>query len=233
MGEYLHHSIANEEIDYLVEYLLSIRYSHEVIYEPHCSPLCNQLVEHFLLGFDLNDQSAGIQSLRNDLTSHIRPMINRLNNQIQVANKLLADIKLEYGDLFAHVQSLADQAQTSIPLPWTIDEDEVGFITLYFAKYFEETEFHQRALVMCASGVGTSKLLCAKVHKRFPDLEIVGITSKAQYEEHPEQYESVDIIISTVDVKAQNHEQILMTNALFTQQDQKRLAQLLGINDGF
>lgn len=232
VGEYVQHSIEPTEINSLVEYLLSMRYSHEVIYDSHSTPLCNRLVETFLNGFDLDEHATGIQTLRNDLISHLRPMMNRLNNQIQVANKLLPDIKLEYGELFARVQHLAQQAQTSLSLPWSIDEDEVGFITLYFAKYFEETEFHQRALVMCASGVGTSKLLCAKVHKRFPNLEIVGITSKAQYEAHPERYQGIDLIITTVEVQAHNQECVMLTNALFTVQDQKRLGQLLGVKDG-
>ena len=85
---------------------------------------------------------------------------------------------------------------------------------------------------MCASGVGTSKLLCAKVHKRFPNLEIVGITSKAQYEAHPERYRGIDLIITTVEVQAHNQERVMLTNALFTVQDQKRLGQLLGVKDG-
>lgn len=87
-----------------------MRYSHEVIYDSHSTPLCNRLVETFLNGFDLDEHATGIQTLRNDLISHLRPMMNRLNNQIQVANKLLPDIKLEYGELFARVQHLAQQA---------------------------------------------------------------------------------------------------------------------------
>ncbi|MCB7112473.1 transcription antiterminator, partial [[Eubacterium] rectale] len=77
---------------------------------------------------------------------------------------------------------------------------EIGFLTLYFAKYIEESSLPKRVLIMCASGIGTSKLLYVKIHKAFPDLNIVGVTSKTDYVENPDKYDDVDVIVSTVPV---------------------------------
>lgn len=115
-------------------------------------------------------------------------------------------------------------------MQWNISDDEIGFLTLYFAKYFEETSIRKKVLVMCASGVGTSKLLYAKIHRNFPDLDLVGITSKNDYENNYEEYANVDVIISTIPVKPQNNEQVILSSAMFNIQDKNRLSRYLNEN---
>ncbi len=108
-------------------------------------------------------------------------MYNRLNNHIIIANKLLDDIKIEYRETFSKLKTLSSKAYSNKYLLWKISDDEIGFLTLYFAKYFEETNFTKKAIVMCASGIGTSKLLYAKTHRNFPDLDLIGTISKNEY----------------------------------------------------
>lgn len=79
------------------------------------------------------------QALKSDLISHIRPMYNRLNNHIIIANKLLDDIKSEYRETFIRLKTLSLKAYSNKYLPWKISDDELVFLILYFAKYFEET----------------------------------------------------------------------------------------------
>ncbi|WP_338326177.1 hypothetical protein [Lactobacillus johnsonii] len=37
------------------------------------------------------------------------------------------------------LKTLSLKAYSNKYLPWKISDDEIGFLTLYFAKYFEET----------------------------------------------------------------------------------------------
>lgn len=229
-ADYIHRDIPEIESYYLLEYLISMRYNHDFELDDMFSSEAGKLADYYIKGFQLNLQSPKVKSLKSDLISHIRPMYNRLNNQIVIANKLLDDIKSEYHDLFARLKDLSDQAYQDHLLQWNISDDEIGFLTLYFAKYFEETSIRKKVLVMCASGVGTSKLLYAKIHRNFPDLDLVGITSKNDYENNYEEYANVDVIISTIPVKPQNNEQVILSSAMFNIQDKNRLSRYLNEN---
>lgn len=229
-ADYLHCDIPEIESYYLLEYLMSMRYNHDFELNDSISSQAGRLADYYLDGFQLDRQDGKTKVLKNDLVGHIRPMYNRLNNQISVANKLLDDIKAEYQQTFLKLRQLSDQAYQDGLLKWEISDDEVGFLTLYFAKYFEETSMRQKALVMCASGVGTSKLLYAKIHHKFPDLDLVGIISKGAYEANYRQYQNVDLIISTVPVEALNYEKVILSSVLFNTQDQNRLSRYLNEN---
>lgn len=83
---------------------------------------------------------------------------------------------------------------------------------------------------MCASGVGTSKLLYAKIHRNFPDLNLVGIASKSDYENNYSKYSNVDLIVSTIPVVPRNNEQVILSSAMFNTQDKNRLSRYLNEN---
>lgn len=226
-ADYLHCDIPEIESYYLLEYLMSMRYNQDFELNDSISAQASQLADYYLDGFKIDRHDGKAKSLKSDLVGHIRPMYNRLRNGIAIANKLLGSIKAEYRQTFDQLRKLSDQAYQDGLLKWEISDDEIGFLTLYFAKYFEETSMRRTALVMCASGVGTSKLLYAKIHRNFPDLELVGIISKSAYEEHYRKYQNVDLIISTIPVEAMNHEKVILSSVLFNVQDQNRLSRYL------
>lgn len=229
-ADYIHRDIPEIESYYLLEYLISMRYNHDFDFNDNISAAANQLADYYIQGFHLDQNDSKTKSLKSDLISHIRPMYNRLNNRIVIANKLLGDIKAEYRELFDRLKALSKRAHEEHRLPWKISDDEIGFLTLYFAKYFEETSLYKKVLVMCASGVGTSKLLYAKIHRNFPDLDLIGVTSKNEYEKHPEKYRNVDIIVSTIPVVARNHERVILSSAMFNESDKNRLSRYLNEN---
>ena len=84
---------------------------------------------------------------------------------------------------------------------------------------------------MCASGIGTSKLLYVKIHKAFPDLNIVGVTSKTDYVENPDKYDNVDVIVSTVPVVPRKDAKVILSSAMFNEQVRNRLSRLLNDED--
>lgn len=215
------------ECYYLFEYLISMRYKEDFVYDEVGSSDALRLVDFYLAGLSLKNSKSGVITLRNNLVSHVRPMINRLNNNILIVNKLLGDIKSEYGDLYNRLRSLSDSARKELNLPWKITDDEVGYLTLYFAEYYEETKKEHFVLIMCESGIGTSKLLYAKIHHSFPNLNIVGIISKMEYEHNVDNFSNVDIIVSTVPVKTLPQTRLILSSAMFTERDKKRLSDIL------
>ncbi|UTC08638.1 hypothetical protein A4W78_03230 [Latilactobacillus curvatus] len=80
---------------------------------------------------------------------------------------------------------------------------------------------------MCASGIGTSKLLRVKVLRAFPEVEIVAVVSKYEYEKNIERYYDIDAIISTVNIETQQKVQVILTSAMFTKLDEQHVKEAL------
>ncbi|MBS7731996.1 PRD domain-containing protein, partial [Vibrio cholerae] len=95
---------------------------------------------------------------------------NRLEHKIRVKNNLLSQIKLTYEEVFMGVRKVSGSISEKFNLP-AINDDENGFITLYFAKALETRQYQHpiKTLIMCTTGIGTSELLRAKVSKKFPE----------------------------------------------------------------
>ena len=78
---------------------------------------------------------------------------------------------------------------------------EIGFITLYFTMAMERIEKEIKKLsvmIVCPTGIGSSRLLTESLKKEYPDLDIRGITSAFELDNIRLQEEGVDRVISTV-----------------------------------
>ena len=227
-AEYINQNIPIIESYYLLQYLISIHYDHELTFEDKTPEKVIHIVNKYLNGFGMEkNQSKSLKTLRNDLIGHIKPMINRLQNNITVNNKLLSNIKTEYGDLFNKVKNISKNIEKESNFRISISDDEVGFLTLYFARYFEEIHTQKSVIIMCASGIGTSKLLFTKVKKFFPDLNILAVLSVNEYKKNANLYSEADLIISTINVDVPNEIPMVLSTAMFTQTDRKRVEQAL------
>ena len=162
----------------------------------------------------------------NGLSSHIKPLLNRLRSKLTVKNPLLDDIKQEYSQIFAIVQEISSQAAEKFALP-QIDEDENGFITLYFARYMEQNPHKSRVLIICTTGMGTSELLKTKVQRFFPEIEVIGtaatstINSQFLLEKQP------DLILTTVRTEADWGIPVVLVNTLFIERDKQNVRKAL------
>ncbi|MBM7652493.1 BglG family transcription antiterminator [Neobacillus cucumis] len=223
--KYLNNPLPDSEIYFLYQYLVSSRMQGSLAITSTFSSEVIQVTKAYIegmsssLGIDIDSQSIFI-----DLANHIKPMLNRLEHKIRVKNSLLSQIKVTYEEVFLGVTNVSELVSNKFNLP-AINDDENGFITLYFAKAIE-TGQHQRpikTLIMCTTGIGTSELLKAKVSKKFPELEIVGVVASRNTQMLKEEYREAELILSTVHMKEEVPIPFLLVSAMFTIDDQKRL----------
>ena len=222
---YLNSSLPNIEIYFLYQYLVSSRMQGTLAitttFTPKVVEVTNAYIEGMsqYLGIEIESQSIFI-----DLANHIKPMLNRLDYNIRVKNSLLSQIKVTYGDVFTGVTHVSESVSETCNLA-EINEDENGFITLYFAKVMVTGQHHRpiKTLIMCTTGIGTSELLKAKVSKKFPELEIVDLVASQNMQMVKEKYPGADLILSTVHPKGDVSMHHLLVSAMFTVDDQKRL----------
>lgn len=220
---YLHDSLPEAEVYYLYQYLTSSRTQRAISKVTKFSSEVATITQAYLDGMSerLNIPIKG-ESIFLDLANHIKPMLNRLEHQIRVKNSLLNQIKMTYEEIFTYVAEVSAEVCQEFHLP-AINEDENGFITLYFARIIETNQLPIRTVIMCTTGLGTSELLKVKVEKKFPELEIVDVIASRDSQHFLDKYPGVDLILSTIQLKEELPLHFLLVSAMFTPDDQHRL----------
>lgn len=145
-------------------------------------------------GYDLR----GEQRLCTDLATHIKTMITRIRYQITLPNPVLADIKehyaLAYDITFAALSSWAKHT------PYTISEDEIGYVVLHIGVGLERQYqigylCRPQVLLVCDKGMSTARIIEAIIHRKFPKIVLIKTISQREYELIDEL--SADFVIST------------------------------------
>ncbi|MBU5582280.1 PRD domain-containing protein, partial [Enterococcus sp. S181_ASV_20] len=155
--KYLHNELPESEVYYLYQYLASSRMQGSLSKVTKFSSKVVEITNTYLdsMSQRLNISAKG-DSIFLDLANHIKPMLNRLEHGIHVKNSLLDQIKMTYESIFSDVSDVSDEVSQHFELP-KINEDENGFITLYFARIIETNQLPIRTVIMCTTGVGTSE----------------------------------------------------------------------------
>ncbi|MBC1442381.1 BglG family transcription antiterminator [Listeria seeligeri] len=226
--QYLKMQLPKRETFNFLQYLISSRFNHEIESIPNkVLPIVEEMTD-----FYINQVAAKInvpinkKQLKVELLSHMKPMVNRMNHQINIKNNLLSDIKLEYGNLFEIIKETAQDVAKTFKLH-TISDDEVGYITIYFAKHMEQSPLIKRIIIMCSSGIGTSELLKVKVQKAFPDVEIVDVLSSTKFKNNLQDYRNIDFILTTINADSNEEIPSLLVSAMFTEKDKLMVKKLM------
>ncbi|MFD2662737.1 BglG family transcription antiterminator [Paenibacillus thailandensis] len=174
------------------------------------------------LGTELGED----RSLRDGLFSHLKISLQRLRDNQRIRNPLLAQIRKDYGSLFRVVRDAADSAFAGLQVP----DEEIGFLVMHFGASLERMKQqirHVRAILVCTSGIGSSKLLQIRLQKEMPQVEIVDRASWYEASRIPK--DSYDLIISTIDLPI-DPAQYIKVSPLLMPADTERLRSF--IRDG-
>mgnify|MGYP002714689385 FL=1 len=135
------------------------------------------------------------RTLSEGLKLHIIPAINRLNANIETHNPLTEMIKHKYPRLFESVHQGLIKTWPNFQFP----ESEIAFIVLHFGGAIQKqaTSFYN-VLVVCSSGIGTSRLLATRLQQTFSEIQQTTQASVGNLKSIDiQQY---DAIISTVNL---------------------------------
>ncbi|WP_244499227.1 BglG family transcription antiterminator [Terribacillus halophilus] len=158
------------------------------------------------------------ETFTNGLLAHIEPAISRAREGIQTYNPLTEKIEQDYQEIVTAVR----QALETVFPTYRFGQGEVAFLALHFASARERQKSRQRlhALVVCASGIGTSKMLASRLQNEFP--EITQVTMSSFLELSDLELERFDLLISTINLD-QFHREYLLVNPLLPGPDVKRV----------
>ncbi|MGD7025189.1 BglG family transcription antiterminator [Rossellomorea vietnamensis] len=162
------------------------------------------------LNIDLSDDF----SLYQGLIAHMEPSIFRLKQGMELFNPLTDEIKKKYPVLFLAVKNSLENRFKDIHFP----EAEVAFVVLHFgsALVMNEEKVRIDAVVVCPTGIGTSKMLASRIQKEIVEINSVEILSLTDFQSAD--MRDYDIVISTVRLPFTDIDYILV-NPLLSEKD--------------
>lgn len=209
-------SVPEDEIGYMAIHLLG---SNIISIENadkddwvHVHLIASTLIEEVenRLGYDFSSDSR----LFDGLLQHIRPAIYRFKNDLKVKNPLIDEIKMNYYSMFMSIKQSVKFIEDE--LGKIIDEEEIGYLTLHFMASLERLKndkfMNPNVLVVCATGLGTSKFVALKLKSIF-DINIID-TIPSHDVEKVLKNNRVDVIVTTIPLKVKGIRCILVNTFL-------------------
>ncbi|SNY68335.1 transcription antiterminator [Enterobacter sp. CC120223-11] len=152
------------------------------------------------------------EQLHADLLTHIKTMITRVRYQIMIPNPLLDNIKQHYP--MAWDMTLAAVSGWSKYTPWTISENEIGFLVLHIGVGLERHynigyQRQPRVLLVCDAGNAMVRMIEAVLQRKYPQLEMTETITQRDYEQREAIGE--DFVVSTVRITEKDKPVVVMS----------------------
>lgn len=160
------------------------------------------------------------RSLREGLLEHIDPALKRIREGTRIRNPLLGPIRRDYEYLFTIVRAAVEDIQLGLEIP----DEEIGFLVMHFGASVErlnQLRRNVRAILVCASGLSSSRLLATRLTKEMPQIEILRNISWYEAARLPQ--EDYDLIISTIDLPLDKDRYIKISPLLTGEEIEKLL----------
>ena len=137
---------------------------------------------------------AGDSSLYTGLLAHVERAIHRLRENMRISNPLLAEMKEDYPALF----DLVDRGMKKIFVEDEIPAEEAGFVAMHFGAALDRGQgnFPNSVLIICPSGIGSSKILASRLEKAFP--QIRRLHNASLFDLNRLDANTFDLVVSTV-----------------------------------
>jgi|GEM_PF-97656 len=160
----------------------------------------------------------GNPSLFRGLLTHLQPTIYRVKKKLGIYNPLLEEIKRDYGELFAIIRAGVEKVFPDLSIP----EAEIGYLVLHFVSSLEQINEPKeiRALIICSSGIGTSKMLASRIKKELQEIKRLHYASV--FDLASINVDDYDVIISTIPLEGFAKEYVLV-NPILTERDVKNI----------
>lgn len=160
------------------------------------------------------------------LIAHLQPTLVRLANGMKIQNPLLNHIKQEYGDIYNRCLEVARVIERRYGYP--VPDAEIGFLAIHFGAAMvrlegqKESKRKVRVGIVCASGIGISRLMLSKLTRSF--VNRVEVKAFGKYELTPYVLERTDFLVSTIPL-TETEADVVMVSPLLSERDMDAIEQ--------
>lgn len=189
--------ISRDEIEYLFVLMVSMTLGDDVYFQVYqdeksfLMELSHELTNRFevVTGTMFPDK----EKVSSNIFLHLQPAYFRLKYGIPVINPILAQIKKDYGDIFAIcrlvLEPFSDYVDCFIP------DDEVAYIAIHFLAMLDSPKpekISKQAVVVCQNGLASSVIMKNQLTNMFPELIFKNVLNIEQfYKADPLDYDVV------------------------------------------
>lgn len=217
LGQTFDCAFSEGDILYLARILKGAKWSGAEAF-PYDSIVLAQMIRNVIksvseqLHVDLNKDF----SLFQGLLAHMEPSLYRIKQNMESYNPLREEIKRKYPVLFMAVKNSLEEEFTDID---QFSDDEIAFIVLHFgsALVMQEEHLSIKALLICPTGIGTSKMLKSRLKKEVAEIDVIEIKSIKEISEGADLME-YDLILSTVRLPF-IHAEYILVNPLLSEEN--------------
>ncbi|MRG84945.1 BglG family transcription antiterminator [Salinibacillus xinjiangensis] len=225
MEKNYHFPVPEEEQFYLTTHLLGARinYSSDDLLNESLSDSLREVAEKMVNDFQkyacLLFQNREL--LIKNLLIHLKPAYYRIKYGLEVENQLLDAVKAKYEEVFMITKKVVHHFEQMVGK--SLHENEIAFIAMHLGGWMRKegatTSERKKALVVCATGVGTSQILKQQLEGLFSTIDITETVSVREYEEGSF---DVDLVISTTPVTKKDHP-VFVVNPILTDAEKEGL----------
>ncbi|GKS12014.1 transcription antiterminator BglG [Paenibacillus chitinolyticus] len=157
--------------------------------------------------------------LMQHLHAHIADKLNKYSYGVAEPNPLLQEILRSYRTMFETVRSACGEVFS--PYGILLSDSDIAYIVLHFQAAFERRQEVQqyRALVVCGTGRGTSKLLKTVIENEIKTLQVAAFCSVMEFDKQV--VGDFDLVISIFPIEA--HVPVVVVNPIPDKNDFKSI----------
>ncbi|WP_019639649.1 BglG family transcription antiterminator [Paenibacillus fonticola] len=206
------------DVEYLASYLISNKFAplpSESKYALYVDRIMKKAGDSLHLDFTKD------QKLKEQLLHHFPPMIYRLRARIHTSNPLIGQIKNEFPLIFNVIWVVLSEYEDELGV--IFNEEEVGFLTIYFQSAIERAKIGKKILVICPRGIATSELLGNRIKNVLPAFDMIEVASVKEAAKLD--LKDIDLIISTVETDLPESK-VIVVSPLLSEQDMKNISDL-------
>ncbi|RBW69254.1 BglG family transcription antiterminator [Bacillus taeanensis] len=168
--------------------------------------------------------------LLDGLVSHFVPAFNRLKLGLQIHNPMLEKIKEKYPDTYHACEKAC--TLLSEKTGYIIPEEEIGYLAMHIgASLIRKKDMikkNYQAVVICASGLGTSTYLASKIRTEMPNLHVKDVISVNELQGLIKDDTEIDIFISTVNLPfLEGNEKVVTVSPFLVKEDLTKIQKIL------
>jgi mannitol operon transcriptional antiterminator len=136
------------------------------------------------------------EQMERNMLIHLKSAYYRLIYDIQMINPVAEQVIEHYPEIYHLTEKVIHHLEAVVQKP--VPENEIAFMALHFGGWLRREGLRVRkkskVLVVCANGVGTSRMLQQQLEEWFPSIEIIRTATTRNYHQYKHQ---ADFIIST------------------------------------
>lgn len=202
-----HINVPKDEICYLTTYLLGSRVTdYKQIDQGNEITALKQMIKNMVDDFQAYAcvRFKHREELEKNLLVHMKPAYYRLKYGLHLQNELTQSVKTNYHDIFTLTKKVVHHVENVVGQ--SVSDDEIAYIAMHFGGWLDRegvsVPTRKKALIVCESSVGTSRILQKQIEELLPTVDVVDIISVREYRDYSLKH--IDFVVTTIPLQTRD-----------------------------